>query len=110
MKISNIDSSIDIVDFENFFKIYKDNNGYYKYNLNENLYINVDTENCEQYILKTRAYWPLISYKIYNTTKLAWLLMKINDVKGENIFECKNPGDIIYYLPRETVEQIVNTL
>jgi hypothetical protein len=110
MKISDIDSSIDIVDFENFFKIHKDNNGYYKYNLNENLYINVEPENCEQYILKTRAYWPLISYKIYNTTKLAWLLMKINDVKGENIFEYKNPGDIIYYLPRETVEQIVNTL
>jgi hypothetical protein len=104
MKLLDIGITTEITDFENFFKIHEDSRtGYYKYNLNEGLYINVDKSQCEEYILKTDAFWPLISYKIYETPKLAWLLMKLNDVSGEDIFKKKTPGSTIYYLPKETV-------
>jgi hypothetical protein len=110
MKIANLDSTIDITDLENFFEIYEDSQKNYRYNLNETIYINIDKSDCEEYRLTTEAFWPLISYKIYQTTRLAWLLMKINNVEGNQIFDKKKPGDIIYYLPKETVEQIIETL
>lgn len=110
MKISDIDSSIEITDLENMFNIYEDKQGFYKYNLNETIYLNVDKSQCETYTLKTIAYWPLISYKIYQTPKLAWLLMKLNNVDGKHIFDKQKPGTIIYYLPTETVESIVKQL
>jgi hypothetical protein len=87
MKISDLDNTIEIVDFENMFNIYEDKKTKsYKYNLNESLYINIDLNQCEKYKLTTDAFWPLISYKLYDTTKLYWLLMKINRISGKDIF------------------------
>ena len=48
-------------------------------------------------------HWTLISYKIYGTTRLAWLLWKANNVQMADTFKVKMPGDIVYYLPRENV-------
>lgn len=52
----------------------------------------------------------MLSYKLYGTTRLAWLLMKLNDVDASNVFDQKMPGDKIWYLPRENVESIVADL
>lgn len=108
MKITDINQLTKISDFENFFNVYEDINGNYIYNLNSTLYINAASY--ETYTCDTTCYWPLISYKLYNTTRLAWLLMKINDVKATDIFLPKNPGDKIRYLPIETVNGILESL
>lgn len=55
-------------------------------------------------------HWPLISYKIYNSTRLAWLLWKVNNVSMIDTFKAKQPGDIIYYLPQDLVKSIVSDI
>jgi hypothetical protein len=55
-------------------------------------------------------HWPLISYKLYGTTRLVWLLWKLNDIEPTNIFDIKYPGDKILYLPKEYVDNIVSTI
>ena len=55
-------------------------------------------------------HWTLISYKIYGTTRLAWLLWKVNNVPIADTFKAKQPGDIIYYLPKDYVQSIVSDM
>ena len=55
-------------------------------------------------------HWPLISYKIYGTTRLAWLLWKVNEVGPIDTFRAKQPGDIVYYLPTSLVKEIVSDI
>ena len=49
----------------------------------------------------------LVMRAIYNAKDQAWLLMKINNVKPDDIFKPKNPGDVVKYLDNETMNQIV---
>ena len=46
-------------------------------------------------------HWTLLSYKLYNTTHFAWLLMKINDVNTKDVFKKLRAGDIVKYLPAD---------
>lgn len=110
MKQRDVDSSLKITDLENMFTIHEDNNGFFKYNLNETVYFNGGDSNYDYYTLKTDAFWTLVSYKIYGTTRLAWLLMKINGVKGRNMFDKLTAGQVIKYLPKETVNEIVHNI
>lgn len=99
-----------ITDFENFFDVYVDKHGNWSYNLNENLYFKFDRNKLKKYTCKHTMFWPLISYQLYGSTRLAWLLMKINDVDDEKMFEPKYPGDIVYYISNEVVQGIVDNI
>ena len=115
MKISDLDDSsttsyLKITDFENFFDVHEDKNQKYFYNLNSNLYFDVDKYLLPVYICDHPSHWPLISYKLYGTTRLTWLLWKINDVGPADIFKTKQPGDRIYYLEKQYAESIVTDL
>lgn len=105
MKIRSIEPNIRITDLENFFNIFKDKRGNYVYNLNETLYLNIG--NLKEYKCDTKSFWPLISYKIYGTPRMSWLLMKVNNVNANEIFHPKQPGDIIKYPDKETVNSIL---
>ena len=98
-----------ITDLENFFNIYVKNNKYC-YNLNTSIYFDIDKSALKTYTLKTRAFWPLISYQIYKTTHLAWLLCKLNDVQTKDIFKQKQPGDVIYYYPNELKDSLIASI
>lgn len=115
MKIQDIQTSefikiLKITDLENMFFIYEDEFGNNFYNLNETLYFDVDKTSLSKYVMKTSGQWSLASYLIYGTTRLAWLLMKINDVKAVDMFKNLSPGDIVYYLPQDTIEHIIADL
>lgn len=115
MKISDFEDEdtigyLKITDFENFFTVHEDKNDRYFYNLNETLYFNVDKDSLSDYVCTMTMHWPLISYKLYGTTRLAWLLWKLNDIGPADIFKAKNPGDVIKYIPNEYVESIVADL
>lgn len=130
MKISDFRDSgtqgyLKITDLENFFEVHKDVYDRFYFNINETLYFDVakpdlNSENTTQlqidstglavYTCTTPSFWTLLSYKIYGTTRLAWLLMKLNDVDSSNVLDQKMPGDKIWYLPRENVESIVAEL
>jgi len=45
------DYDVSMCDFENFFDIYEDNDGGYRYNLNETLYLDINYHDCEIFTL-----------------------------------------------------------
>ncbi len=111
MKISDIDydSNIEIADFENFFDVVNVD-GTYKYNLNDTMYLDIAEDQLKTYELKTPAHLPLISYTLYDTTRLAWLLMKINKIGLKDSLRTFQPGEKIKYLSEENVKAIVGAL
>lgn len=106
----NLGNVLKITDFENFFEVYVDRYGNWSYNLNENLYFKFDREKLQKYTCKHTMFWPLISYQLYGSTRLAWLLMKLNDIDADKMFEPKQPGDVVYYISNEVVQNIVDNI
>lgn len=107
MKIYELDEipeHLKITDFDNFFNIYNVD-GNVQYNFNSTLYLNTTSNILKDFILTHRMHWPLISYKIYGTPRLAWLLMKLNNVQAKEIFIVREAAETIKYIPIEYVQQ-----
>jgi len=109
MKIREItdDDWLKITDLENMFDVYRKPNGDYSYNLNETVYVDIDDSQLLEYVCDCRMHWPLASYKIYGTTRLAWLLMKINGVQAMDMFKALSPPDVIKYVDKDCLQVIV---
>lgn len=111
MKIKEIASSnnryLKFTDFENFFNMYLDKNDNIFFNLNNTVYFNVEKKSLPEYQLTFDGYWPLISYKLYGTTRLAWALMKVNNIDARNVFQKKYAGEKIHYIPKDDLQQII---
>ena len=114
MKIGEVDDDnikkwLKVTDFENFFDIYEDAKGYF-YNLNETVYLNIDNSIIEEYTCDHIMQWPLVSYKIYGTTRLAWLLMKLNNIDISNVFTNLVAGQKVKYLPQEQMQNVIEQI
>lgn len=115
MKLVDLDISetgkyLKITDLENIFDIYVDKRNNAVFNLNETLYINVDVSQLPEFICNAEMHWTTLSYKIYGTTRLAWLLLKVNNVDARQIFDAKQPGDKVKYLPKKYVDGVVASI
>lgn len=102
--------NLKITDFDNFFDVYEDDSGDYRFNLNETIYLDLGLESIQRLVLDHDMFWTTISYKIYGTTRLAWLLMKINNVSRYELFDIKVAGSVIKYIDKEYVQDIVNMI
>ena len=51
-----------------------------------------------------------MSYIIYGTTRLAWLLMKLNKVKAADVFAQLKAGTTVKYLTKDIVQKIIETI
>ena len=88
-------------DLEQMLGAYLDEQNVWTLNLNSTFYaINIPDDVCEEYTLTSNLHWPTISFNIYGTTRLAWLLMKLNGVKDRNIFDIIHSGQTIKYLDK----------
>ena len=93
------DTQPDFFDLDKMFSLFIDEQGRWQYNLNSTFYlVDIPDEVCSWYTCPTNMHWPSISWKIYGSTRLAWLLMKLNNVKDNNIFEQITAGSKIRYL------------
>ena len=112
MKIRDLNqvSWLKSTDLENIFSIFVDRLSRQMYNLNKGLYINVRSDSLETFTLTHDMHWPLISYKIYGTTRLAWLLQKVNNVSAKDIFKIKYAGEQIKYLSESYIIEIIEIL
>lgn len=99
-----------IVDLENLFSVYLNKKDDYFFNLNETIYVNIDKRNLKTFVVDHALDWPVISYRLLKTTRLAWLLMKLNDVKQRDIFKKILPGTIVYYPDETIVSKIAETI
>lgn len=95
--------SIDIERYENIFKTFTvdktSNDRYYYYNILNKISIpkQLNEELLGTIELNTRLPWTTLSYRVYNTQFLWWLIYLIN--KPENIFYADAGIEYKYVLP-----------
>jgi LysM repeat protein len=96
--------------YENIFNVYTDNDGHYYYNLLQSISIpqNLPDSFFTQYITQPGDTLPYISYKIFNTINLWWLICAVNNITNpidpiESGKELKIPSTAI---AREVLKQI----
>lgn len=95
--------SIDIERYENIFKTFTvdktSNDRYYYYNILNKISIpkQLNEELLGTIKLNTRLPWTTLSYRVYNTQFLWWLIYLIN--KPENIFYADAGIEYKYVLP-----------
>ena len=107
MKAIDLDTNIKITDFENFMSVYEDEDHNYRFNLNETIYLDFDKNSLPVYETTSETHWSLISYKLYETIELAWILMKVNNVKAKNMFSVIPPATKIRYLSKDQMSEIL---
>lgn len=114
MKLKDLDKDLQkdykIADLENMFNIYADQYGNYVFNLNNTVYLNISRANLKVFVADHKIHWPVISYKLYGTTRLAWLLLKINKVKTKDVFKPIIPSQAIFYLDELDVKNILTSI
>lgn len=77
-------------------------------NLNTGIVIDIDPESYEIFHLTTSMFWPQISYLIYNTTSLYWLLEMLNTTLTTSCFgKIEAPAHIVY-IPQ--AREIISTV
>lgn len=96
------------VDFENFLNVYQDKDDFYFYNLNSTVYLDVPPSRMKKFVCQHDLHWPTISYKIYGTVRLAWLLMKLNYITPKLAFEIVPAGSIVNYLDRGDLTTVLD--
>ena len=102
------DSSVKFTDLENFFNVYRDKNDYFRYNVNSTIYLDVPSSRLKTYVCQHDMHWPTISYAIYNTVRLSWVLMKINGITPEISFDVVPAGSKVKYLEMSDVTTILD--
>lgn len=111
MRIKDIDTDntlkLKTGDLDNLFSVYRDKLGRYNANLNETLYLDIPKSELDLFIPDYDMHWSLISHKLYGTTRLAWLLIKINKVTPNSIFNKVPAGMPIYCLSTGNVHVIL---
>ena len=99
-----------MADLENMFEVSVDKKQKYVYNLNETLCFAGSNNNLKLFKLDHDMFWTLASYKLYGTTRYAWLLMKLNNVDGDHIFDQLHAGDVIKYIDTGSIQQVQDML
>ena len=110
LNTTNFNYNQKVTDLENAFSIYEDGKNNFVFNLNETVYVNVPQSYLKQYIPDHPLHWSTISHKLYGTTRLAWLLMKLNNVKADRLFTRVLPTQVVYYLDESDVQQLLSTM
>lgn len=85
MKITDIPNTLADVtaeNYENVFNVYTDNNDFYYYNLLKKVDFptDIDPNAYDYYEAGPDDFYPLISYKFYNTIKLWWVICAANQI------------------------------
>lgn len=67
---------------ENIFNVYQDDNDFYYYNLLQSIHFpqNLPDSYFVQYNVTYGDTWPFVSYKVYNNTKLWWVITLANNI------------------------------
>ena len=115
MKQNSIDElpSINSNRYENLFNIFttkKGNNTYYYYNILSKITIPETTSNDVYLAYKVDKLLPLttLSYNIYGTIHLWWLIVLVNKIK--NPVKLIAPGSVLIILKEEYINSVINKL
>jgi len=96
--------------YENIFNIFADKDGFYYYNLLQTVIIPSDLPKgyYDNYNVLNGDTWPYISYKVYSTPNLWWLITAVNNII--NPLEKLEPGTSLSILKTQYVSLILNQI
>ena len=106
----NDEELVKFTDLENFFNIYQDKNAYYFFNLNSTLYLDIPPSRLKTFVVQHDMHWSTISYHLYDTVRLAWLLMKVNNITPNIAFDIIPAGSTVKYLDRSDIATVIDAL
>ena len=109
-KFRDGDAEVKFDDLETTFNIYQDKYNYFYYNLNSTVYISIPSSRLKTYVCQHDVHWPTISYNLYGTVRLAWLLMKINNITPMISFKIIPAGSQIKYLDKSDLATVIDSL
>lgn len=102
---------LEIYRYENIFKVYTtEDKNFYFYNIIKNIQVPKDINSNIFYntVLQENTPFPVLSYNIYGTTYLWWLICILNDVK--NPFDVNNSGKTFKILKKEYVKPVLDQI
>ena len=101
--------SLNDLRYENIFKVYQQDQ-YYFYNISKTISFDgiFDEDIFKDKVITYFQPWPIISYEIYNTTYLWWLLLLTNNIK--NPVRPLPAGTAIRYIKPEYVRPVVDEI
>jgi len=93
--------------YENIFKLYKNNRGQYYYNINKTVVFpeNIDDTKISYITVKQKQAWTTISYHVYKTIELWWLICLLNKI--ENPLKHPEPGTVLKVLNYDAVNDVL---
>ena len=96
--------------YENIFKIYKDSDSLYFYNILNNIIVPDDIDQQFYYTIKVnrRIPWTTLSYEQYATIDLWWLICLLNKI--DNPVKFAEPGTELKILKRSYLPTILNII
>jgi hypothetical protein len=111
----NLDEYLDSTDLANIFHVQEDNNiGRFMltYNINRTLNVigsdNPSTSIYDIHVGKEDDTWLAISYEYYNTTRLWWLVCKMNNITDPTTQPQR--GDKIRVLKEDFISDLLNSI
>ena len=101
-------NNINLYRYENIFKVYQDENTYYFYNILKNINFPNDLDINLYYTRYINFDLPLkiISYNIYGTTELWWLILVVNHILNPFIKGIKT----VKIIKKEYLNDILNNI
>lgn len=79
---------LDAENLENIFNVYRDQDGMYFYNLLQTIVFPQDlpANLFNSYAISYGDTWPFISYKVFNTPNLWWMILLANNIQDPTSF------------------------
>jgi hypothetical protein len=96
--------------YENIFKVYFDKDGVPLYNLNKSINFpnNLDPALFNIFIYDSPTHWPILSYKLYETIYLWWLVTEVNNIR--NPFILPPVGTTLKYIKPEYIQYVLGQI
>lgn len=96
--------------YENIFNVYLDENSKYYYNLLQNIVLpdNLPDGLFTDYIVKPQDTLPFISYKVFGTINMWWVLCLVNKINNPTIK--LEPGTTLKVLNNNTIRLLLQEI
>jgi hypothetical protein len=109
-ELADVTYSLSPQQYENIFNVYEDADIGYFFNLlrTVNFPEDLDPNTYDNYVIEPNDSWPLISWKVYNTVFLWWLICSTNRI--QNPSKLPETGTAIKIIKIQYAKNILNDI
>jgi hypothetical protein len=109
-QLTDVSYSLSPQQYENIFNVYSDSDVGYFYNLLKtvNFPSDISSDVYDIYVIEPKDTWPLISWKMYNSIFLWWVICSVNNII--NPLNMPTPGTEIKIVKTRYLQTILNNI